>query len=229
MKLLLLFTAICLLLNSCTDHTISPSKDVAPEAIFTTITINAFETTDSVNCQVQFTFSTNHTATLQLTPPSKFLLDGDTLNPKQFLYEGQFYEHKTHLNSFVGTHTFTYIDINGKTYNNNFVFKPLQVTANLPDTLTNNDIGIQLTNVQNGDTILCSINDTADATQDIIYRQAISNNVLQIAGKDLQTLARGPVNIHIYQDKEMALANTPKQGGKIQLHYRLKFLNVSLQ
>jgi len=88
---------------------------------------------------------------------------------------------------------------------------------------------VSFSGLKDGDVINLEIADTAFSTEDINERDTIYNNQVTIKSAALAKLKNGPLDIGFYIDKNFPLDNTTKEGGNVNLFYRLKFKKTTLK
>jgi len=222
MKTLLPTLAILLLLQSCSSNEIGNSKDVNPDAIYTSYYISYAEGDESVRVTCQFRFAGKNGTTLVLTSPASIDLDGNKLQLDSGAITGAYYGTDRPFRAFAGNHTIVYTDINGKTYQQNFAFVPFKLASAIPADISGADLPLTFDGLKNGDIVHVEIADTALSTSNIDETDTIANNQVVIIGSKFSNLKEGPLEMSIYRDFDTPLDNPTKEGGILNTTYKLK-------
>ncbi|HWB26966.1 MAG TPA: hypothetical protein VG738_15890 [Chitinophagaceae bacterium] len=229
MKVFLPALTLVALLQACTSNEIGNSKDVNPDAIYRSYNISYSEGDDVVWCRCQFRFAGKNGTTLILASPGSIELDSQKLYLDSSSYSGAFYYAQRQFNQFEGTHTLTYKDINGNTFPQQFVFTPFTLVTKIPAEITATDLPLSFTGMKDGFIIRVEVADTSSNTEDIYETDTVQNNGIVIKGNELAKLKDGPLDISFYADNNFPLDNPAKQGGTLNLFYKLKYQETVLK
>lgn len=225
MKTILLPVAVLFIfLSSCDVVEIGQAKDVNPDAVWQQYNIWYDEADDSVICHAQFRFAGPNGTSLVLDSASHVMLDGKLLDVDSSIYPGAYYLHRLLPQNAIGKHVFSYTDINGKNYQNAFIFSPLQLQNDLPVSINrHSDLKLRFSGLADKELLAISLSDTAtDNSADIDSNFALKSQCIIIPATYLAKMANGPLTLHIGYDKKLPLQQTAKEGGEINFSYSLK-------
>ncbi|MFZ4771484.1 MAG: hypothetical protein ACOYLO_14975 [Ferruginibacter sp.] len=216
-------------LFSCNTEEIGNSKDVAPDTIYTSYTMAYSEGESLVNCTAQFRFAGPLGTTLVLNNPSNIQLDGHSIPIDSSSSRGAFYEFNKPMSTFTGSHTWSFTDIAGKTYEEPFMFEPVTLQSELPATIKTADLLLKFNGVNDNDSMSVTVIDTTKPDADNEQKYRISNGTVLLPAALFKNLKPGTLKLYCYLIRKKALQNCPKEGGLIsEIHY-LKERTLTLE
>ncbi len=214
---------ICLtLLFGCASNEIGNSKDVNPDTIYTGYEIRYTEGDEMVECIARFRFAGKNGTTLVLTNPSKIELDGIAMPVDSSNAAGAYYHVDKPFNGFEGKHSLVFTDINGKTYDETFTFKPFKLDSAIPAKAGAEGLPVTFEGLADGSLLHVEAADTSLDTEDISRIDTVKNGGILLSAANLAGFKNGPVNMEFYIDTDIPLENATKEGGKLNLVYKLK-------
>ncbi|MBK8522346.1 MAG: hypothetical protein WAT20_12385 [Ferruginibacter sp.] len=222
--LLLIFTS----LFACNSSEIGESKDVNQDKIYMDYHIAYTEGDDQVALNFQYRFAGAAGTTLVLNNPSQVILDGEILKVDSSKYGGAFYTVNKNHHTFLGKHNIQFTDINGKHFENSFVFAPFTL-VNLPATADRNKdlvVSFTINGLNAADDI--EIN-SVDTDSSFHYHQSGTNTSATIPALDLKRQKNADVSFEATIYRKIPLTQTTAEGGTLQLTYRLKPVKIKLQ
>ncbi len=220
---------LVLLLFSCNTEEIGNSKDVAPDTIYTSYILAHSEGEAQVKCTAQFRFAGPLGTTLLLNDPSKVQLDGKTIPLDSSSSRGAFYELNKPVATFTGSHTWSFTDIAGKTYEEAFDFEPVTLESELPATVKTADLLLKFNAVNDNDSMSVTVIDTTKPDADNEQKYRISKGTVLLPAALFKNLKPGTLKLYCYLVRKKALQNCPKEGGLIsEIHY-LKERTLTLE
>jgi hypothetical protein len=222
MRRIILYTASCLLLFSCTGNETGKRKDVNPEAVFLDYFISGEEGDPNVKVLLQYRFGGPNGATLLLDDPAQVELDGQLIKADSSKLTGAYYEVLKPMNEFAGKHTITFTDANNKKYEEEFIFKPFKLKAGIPAVVKRGELIFELDGLNPVDYIRVFATDTSFATPTINRVDTVKNGRILITVTELEDLVNGPINLEFYKEDERPVKNAPKRGGRIAITYGVK-------
>ena len=215
-------------LFSCDSNEIGESKDVNQDKIYMDYNISYTEGEDEVALNFQYRFAGAAGTTLVLNNPSQIKLDGEILKADSSKYGGAFYSVNKNSQAFLGKHSISFTDINGKQFENNFEFAPFTL-VNLPATADRNKdlvVGYYINGLNADDDI--EIN-SVDTDSSFHYHQSGAHTSATIPALDLKRQKKDDVSFEATIYRKLALKQTAAEGGKLMLTYRLKPVKINLQ
>jgi hypothetical protein len=225
----LVFSSLVAAMAACSSNEISNSREVAPETVHQQYQIHSNESDDRVNLQAQFRFGGSNGTTLVLNDPSNVSIDGEVIKVDSSKFGGAFYELSRSAATFKGTHRFVFTDINGKKYENSFVFEPLRL--NQPPVSTSKKQPLVLTfeasTLQNGDQIEISTTGS-DSSFSVSHVVSNNQNTVEIPAAQLARQKNNKLVLDITLQRSLALQQQTAEGGSMDLHQRLKALKIAL-
>mgnify|MGYP006899131288 CR=1 FL=1 len=221
-----LSTALAILVSafifSCTSNEVGNSSDVNPETVYFDYKISGEEGNNDITVMLQYRFAGKNGTTLLLDSSSKVELDGERLKADSSKYTGAFYEIQKPVDAFAGKHTITYTDISGKTYTEEFEFRPISLLADVPETLTRGDLQFEIGGLAATDYVHVMMTDTAFGSNGLSRVDTVKDGRLVIKKADLKGLVNGPVAFELAREEERPVKNGTSEGGRILISYRLK-------
>ena len=216
---LLLFTVI---MAGCNEN-----KDVKADAsdlgnIYLAYTITAAETNEFVTCKFQFLQGGADGEAIKLKDSASIQLDGKPISPDSSRFNGVYYEVVLPFEDFKGKHTIVFTSF-GKKFTEQFEFAPFSLATPLPPVIKRNELTVKLKDFPlNRTPLRLVMTDTAFGTSWINQPVAVTNAELKITVQMLARLKNGPIGFELHREKESALKETTKAGGRITLTYSLK-------
>jgi hypothetical protein len=221
-------SALLLFFASCTTEEIGNSRDVNPATIYSAYKIVYTEGEPSASCTAQFRFGGENGTTLILNDTSRIQLDGETIKPDSSQYRGAFYETYKDLPAFTGDHSFTFRDIHGKQYTENFSFHPVSLAQPLPLILEAGDFVLNFTGTEAGDSISVSASDSSKSTFDNEQSSIVANGRVLVGSSLFDSLTYGPVKFTIYVRRKKRIIHCPEEGGVFIQEFILKEITSML-
>ena len=222
MSRIILFTASCLLLFSCTSNETGNNKNVKPDTVFLDYFISGEEGDPNVKVLLQYRFAGPNGTTLVLNEPAQVELDGELIKADSSKFTGAYYEILKPMNEFAGKHTITFTDLNEKKYKVEFNFKPFRLRAEMPAIVKRDDLVFELDGLNPIDYVRVFATDTSFSTPTINRVDTVKNGRIFITLTDLEDLVNGPINLEFYKEDERPVKNAPKRGGRISITYGVK-------
>jgi hypothetical protein len=229
MKYTLFPLVAALFLISCSTEEIGNSRDVNPATVFTSYSISYTEGEPDVTCTAQFRFAGKEGTTLLLSDTSRVQLDDQTIAVDSNEYRGAFYETERAMPAFTGEHHFSFRDIRGKEYKEDFSFQPITLAQPIPLTLEAKDFILDFSGTENGDSVSISISDSSRLTNDNWQDCIVSNSRVAVSAAIFDSLKSGPVKINIYLRRKKEVKHCPEEGGIFMQEFILKERNALLQ
>ncbi|MCP9752770.1 hypothetical protein [Ferruginibacter sp. HRS2-29] len=212
---------------SCTTEEIGNSKDVNPATIYTTYTTTYNETEPNVNNMARFRFAGPDGTTLVLNDPSNVKLDGVAISADSTKFLGAFYNVRKPVDGFTGKHTWSFTDINGKLYEETFIFEPVSLQTVIPASVKAADLRLSFSGVDEGDSISIALMDTSKKSYDeILY--GINHNEVLIPAAAFKDLKNGPLEITFSCKRSRPVKNCPEEGGLLLFEFILKSRKTTL-
>ncbi len=200
------------IISSCTTEEIANSKDVNPETIFTTYSINYNEKNNKVDTRAQFRFGGAAGTTLVLDSASSVSLDGIKLNVDSTKSSGAYYDNSFATSSFIGKHNYVFTANNGKSYSNGFSFVPLKLTSKIPKTISG-DVVLSFTGIEDGKSVMLEVSDTVSSTPGFDTSLTVQNGKATLKGGSLRELANGLIKLDMHTETKTNLKETTAEGG----------------
>lgn len=227
--ILLAFTASLLLLSACDTIEIGRAKDVNPETVWQQYNVLYDEADDSVVCHAQFRFAGANGTSLILDSGSNLMLDNKLLQVDNSSSGGAYYLKVSHTGKFAGNHSFTYTDINGKKYENSFVFTPIILQDSLPESINpHSDLKLRFSGLADNESVNISLSDTAYSEMNLDSNFVLSNQSIIIPASCIAKMTTGPLKLQVEYEKKLPLQQTAKEGGEINFVYALKPRMITL-
>lgn len=217
--LLFLLTEI---ITSCTSNEIGSAKDVNPEPIYFDYRISGEEGNPNATVLLQYRFGGENGTTLTIDEPGKVELDNTALNADSTKITGAYYEMQKPVMSFAGRHVISFTNLDGKKYEEEFIFQPFTVSGGLPDTLKGDSVVLELSGLKNGDMLNIIMTDTVFGSNGVEHRARVKNGIITITPEDINSLAPGPVHLELELEKNRPVKNGTPEGGRIVVVYTLR-------
>lgn len=196
-------------------------------AVFADYRIWGEEGKQDVTCLFRFFEGSPDGETIVLQEGS-IVLDGTTLAAGSAPETGAYYEYFRPLTEFSGTHTITFRDERGKTYREDFEYRPFTIEPEIASIQLRGPITIGINGVRPGDQLRVIVTDTSFATPDINELMPVVDGKLTISPVQLDRVSSGPLNLHLFKEEERLLRNAPPAGGTIAISYGLqRFFELS--
>jgi len=215
-------------LFACNSNEIGESKDVNQDKIYMDYHISYNEGDDQVALNFQYRFAGAAGTTLVLNNPSYVKLDGEILKVDSSKYGGAFYTAIKNYKAFLGKHSISFTDINGKNFENSFEFAPFTL-VNLPAITDRNKdllVSYNINGLNKDDDI--EIN-SVGTDSSFHYHQPGSSTSATIPASDLKRQKNADINFEATIYRKIRLTNSTSEGGSLQLTYRLKPVRIKLQ
>jgi len=222
MSRIILYTASCLLLFSCTGNETGKRKDVNADAVFLDYFISGEEGDPNVKVLLQYRFGGPNGATLPLNDPARVELDGELIKKDSSKLTGAYYEVLKPMNEFAGKHTITFTDVDKKKYKEEFIFKPFKLKAEIPAIIKRGELIFEFDGLNSVDYVRVFATDTSFATPTINRVDTVKKGRIFITVTELEDLVNGPINLEFYKEVERPVKNAPKRGGRMSITYGVK-------
>ena len=222
MKWILIPAALMSLLLSCTNNESLKKTDVNPNTVYFDYTVRGDDDDTNVTAYIQFKRGGPNGPALVLENPAKVELDGETIPSHIAKLTGTYYEIQKPLNSFIGKHTITFTDFDGKEYSEEFHYGRFSLKTEIPRIVNRGDLIIDFRGLGSEDKIRVSATDTSFASRDIVELDTAKNGRLIISAGKLKNLVNGPIILLLSKETEKPVENGTKAGGRIVVSYRIK-------
>lgn len=180
--------------------------------------IIAEEGNDNLVATAQFRNEDGDALGLQL--PASITLDGQPMEADSSKYTGYTYEAYRAIDSFNGSHTFTYINKSGKKSEATFEFATPALVSTFPDTVSRADLELQFTGLEEKATVRMVMIDTSAINEELNQVETVENGRLLIPATSFETISTGPVQLELAVESEKKL-DAGKQG-RILITYTLR-------
>ena len=187
------------------------------------------EGNQEVESTAQYRFGGPDGTTLVLSDSSKVTLDGQLISVDSSKYKGAFYTIQKPFKSFTGKHTWAFTDVQGKVYEESFLFQPIQLREAIPASIRPAAMELKFDGLQSGDSLYITIADTSKNIYAEEKKYVINNNVVTIPQATIQTLKPGIITFDFYVKNIRELVNSTKEGGTITQTYTLKQVATTLK
>jgi hypothetical protein len=211
-----------ILLSSCNSNEIGDIEDVNPDNIYFDYKVWGEDSDPNVTVLLQYRFAGPNGTTLFLRDPAKVSLDGRELPGDSSKMTGAYYELIIPVNQFDGKHVISFTDINGKTYDEEFEFRPISFKPGLNDTISRENTRFEIQGLEEQDYIRLIMTDTSFTSNGISRFDTVHNGVVEINRPELDSLVNGPVHLEIYRESEKEIKNGTAEGGKLLITYAIK-------
>ncbi len=156
-----------------------------------------------------------------LHPPAEVLLDGKALPADSSRMTGAFYETRSTIDDFQGTHQIVFRDSDGREYTESFQFARITLKNELPQQVERNDLLLEMEGLAEVDYVRLLLTDTAFDSEGINRLDTVRNGRMLISKQDFARLVSGPVHMELIRDLEKTVKERPEAGGKIAISYGL--------
>ncbi len=214
------------LLTSC-DEEIGNSKDVNQETIYFEYSITQDAKNDA-ELVLRFRFAGPNGTTLILNKPSEIRFDSMPLHLDSTESMGAYYAKTISYNQLNGNHEILFTGIDGKQYANKFQWQNMYCKTELPQSISQEDVFIAIVGGLAGNELSVNISDTSFDTDDADLYLRISDGGLKIPGDAFAAQKEGPISISINHISEIPLAQTTKEGGKLNVNQQIGTLKTNL-
>lgn len=155
-----------------------------------------------------------------LTSPAAITFDGQPMQADSSKYSGVLYEAYRPIDSFSGQHQFSFTDGAGEKHETSFSFVPLQLETPIPDTISRDDLPLQLTGAGPRASIRIIMIDTSFINEGVNQLQIIENGNLLIPASAFENVSEGPVQLELVLEKEKKLDGEKR--GRVLILYTLR-------
>ena len=216
---------LCFVLLSCDSNEIGDSKDVNQDKIYLDYEIDYTQGDEYVTGSFQFRFAGSAGTTLVLNEPSRVELDGELLNIDSSEFAGAFYELRKKFTDFIGKHTISFTDANGKKLENTFDFAPFTLHG-IPSSVSKNEDLVFYYNLrQMAATDYIEIN-SIGTDSSFHFTFTGPDNKIIIPAKELQRQQGKTLNLECTLYREMPLLQSTSEGGFLKITYRAKPVKI---
>jgi hypothetical protein len=212
---------------ACTSNEIGNSKDVAQESIYQQYSISYTEGDEKAAINAQFRFGGKNGTTLLLNDPSSISFDGAAIKVDSSDLGGAFYQLNKPAATFYGTHHFVFTDISNKKFDNDFVFEKFSL-ANAPSTAAKTgplQLQFDSAGLKVGDEITVSSTGT-DSSFSVSGTVNDKNFTIAIPAQDLKKQKGKELRLDISLYRNIPLQQNTKEGGEMNIRYRLKTVKI---
>jgi hypothetical protein len=206
---------------SCTPGEPGEGREINPNSVYFDYKISGEEEKGEVSVMLQYKLGDNNGANLMMEG-SHVALDGEVLEADSAGLTGAYYEIRIPVEEFKGKHTITYTDAAGKEYIEEFEYTPFTLAATLPETLSRENLAIQLEGMKDEEALLIVLTDTSFHTNDINRIDTARKGLLKISREDLQEIRNGPVALEINKIEERPIKKGTMVGGRIIIEYGIR-------
>ncbi len=226
------FSAAALLLatfGACTSNEIGNSRDVAPETVYQQYSIRYNESDGKLDLHAQFRFGGRTGTTLVLNSPSNISFDGKPVQVDSSNMGGAFYKLVQAAETFSGSHRYTFTDINGKKYENSFLFEPLRLNQ-IPTTASRRQpllLSFDGNSLREGDEITIGTTG-ADSSFSITHTVSGTNYTAEIPVKELVRQKKDNLVLDITLQRSIPLQQQTQEGGQMELYQQMKAVKLRL-
>jgi hypothetical protein len=207
---------LIIILASCNDSGMKENKNL--DVIYATYVVSGQEESEFVTTVVQLHSGRPDAPGILLKEPSKILLDDKPMPADSASESGVFYELQIPVEKFVGKHTIRFVDENAKEYKEEFVFNPLILAKEVPETISRKNFFLTFQGMSEKQPVRVVMTDTAIDGEGINEVDTIVNNRLDLS-KFSSVLANGPIMLQLFSEQERWLKS---YRGEISITYALK-------
>jgi hypothetical protein len=194
--------------------------DVNEDDIYFDYRISANEEDDNLTIFLRF-MDGPEGETLVISEPAKVELDGELIKVDSSGRTGAFYELQKRIAGFAGQHQIVFSG-NNKKYTEKFWFEPMVLKTVIPDTISREDLVLELEGLEQEDHVRVIVLDTSIHNEGINRLDTVINGKILLNSFDLNQLATGPIHLELHRENERDLENGTETGGRIYLTYTLK-------
>lgn len=208
------FAVAIFLLCGCADKAKKGAGTTvaSPPALWADYRVWAEEGDSTATCLLQFYASPQKRQTLWLDAPALVAVDGVPLPGDSAGLSGAFYELRTPIDDFSGTHTIRFLDAEQRAFTDSFSFYPFRLAAELPATVTPADQVLQLEGLPDGKTVRLVLTDTSFTGMEYNELKTVRDGQVVIEGAVLRQLKSGPVTMHLSAEEERPLHSMLRGG-----------------
>lgn len=223
MRLFIGFFGLLILFSfsACTSSEIGNSKDVNPDAVFFDYKVWSEEGKEDAVVKLIYRMGGPDGTTLVLNEPSKVLVDGKEVSVDSTKFEGAYYEVVKPMAGFEGQHTIRFIDLNGKTYEEEFEFHPFYLEPDMKGPVSRGDLSFGIKGLPDGEALQVWMSDTLYSSEDINELDTLKGGRITVTKEQLSKLSNGPVNLLLTWESSKVLKNTSREGGLLRKSYSL--------
>jgi hypothetical protein len=214
-------TLLSILFISCNSNDIG-SKNVDPERIYFDYQVAGEEEDSIVTVLLQFRYGGPYGSTLMLHEPGKVELDGIIVPVDSSRMTGAFYEIHILKDLFAGDHSIIFTFNDQKKYKEDFFFQPVSLLTDVPDSISREDLVLQLEGLEEEDYVRILLTDTSRTSEGISRLDTVSNGRIVISKQDLENIVSGPVNLQLIREYERPVKAATEKGGRLALSYGLR-------
>lgn len=215
-------------LFACNSNEIGESRDVNQDKIYMDYDITYADGDEQVVLNLQYRFAGSAGTTLVLNPPSRTELDGDILKADSSKSGGAFYEAVKNSGEFTGKHRISFININGKRFDNSFEFQPVAFYDIPVQANRNKDLVIHFNPPGMGKNDRITIS-SLETDSSFYFQQEGQDGSITIPAAELKRQKAGEIQFESTFYREIPLQQTTSEGGLMRLTYRLKPVKIKLQ
>ncbi len=210
-----------ILLFSCSGK--DKRTAVIPEAgaLYLDCQVNAEEGDDKLTVLIRFRVE-EEGYSVTLPAGAAVYLDDEKLIPDSSRLTGSFYELHKPIPEFEGSHTISLLDKGKKIYEREFEFHPMLLLTGLADTLSRQDLVLELKGLQKEDYVRVIATDTLFSSEGINRLDTVREGRLTIRAGDFSALVSGPVQLLLLREFETPFREDPGATGKLAISYQLR-------
>jgi hypothetical protein len=213
---LLILGSISVILASCADNGMMEDKN--PDRVYATYVVTGKEGKEFVTIVVQFHSGRPDKPGILLNEPSVILLDDQPMVSDSARESGVFYELQLPTEEFEGKHIIRFIDESGREHKEEFVFTPLQLAKEVPETVNRQGLFLTFKGLTEKHPVRVVMMDTSINGEGINEIDTIVNNRLDLT-KFSGMLTKGPIMLQLFSEQERWLKSYE---GEISITYTLK-------
>ncbi|MBI3137823.1 MAG: hypothetical protein HYZ15_04485 [Sphingobacteriales bacterium] len=190
-------------------------------ALYLDCQVNAEEGDDKLTVLIRFRDGEDGNS-VTLPEGTAVYLDDEKLIPDSSRLTGSFYEIHKPIPEFEGRHTIFLLDKGKKIYEQGLEFHPMLLLTGLADTLSRQDLVLELKGLQKEDYVRVIATDTLFSSEGINRLDTVREGRLIIRAGDFNTLVSGPVQLLLLREFEIPLRKDSGATGKLALRYQLR-------
>lgn len=216
---------LCFVLPSCDSNEIGDSKDVNQDKIYLDYEIDYTQGDEYVTGSFQFRFAGSAGTTLVLNEPSHVEMDGEKLKIDSSEFVGAFYELRKKFTDFIGKHTISFTDANGKKIETAFDFDPFTIHGIPSWASKNEDLLFYYNMRQMAATDHIEVNSSGTDSSFHLTVTGLDNKII-IPAKELQRQKGKSLNLECSLYREIPLLQATSDGGFLKITYRTKPVKI---
>ncbi len=212
-----------LVLTACGSDKKAESTEPAAVFIYTDYKVSAEEESDSVTIMLQFRDESLEEQNIRFADAGQVTLDGKPLGAGQTKMLGTYYEIRLPLKGFTGKHEIVFTDKKGKKHPDYFLFEPLKLAVELPDTISSPELKLEFEPLHTDRPVIrVVINDTSYLGEGINKAFRLRENHLVIDTTAISSLHEGPVMLQCWLESETETNDPATAGGLIAVSYSFR-------